>query len=117
MSKHRRKRKHRREEEEQSLQPVSVQNNGENNQFNLNSLSSLIGNVDENQINSLLSSLNINLNDSTLEDGKNENNGVNNVEDRGLLLLNALKPLLNAEKTQILETIMQIYSIGKVISK
>ena len=79
--------------------------------YDLNSISDMINNMDKNQIQDILSNLNID---------KNALNGIdlNSTEDdRGLLLLNTIKPYLNRDKKKMLDTIEKIYTASKLMGK
>lgn len=86
------------------------ENENEKN-YDLNSISDLLNNMDKNQIQDILSKFNI------------DNNSLNEVDlstlnsDRGLLLLNTIKPYLNRDRKRMLETIEKIYTASKMMGK
>ncbi len=102
----------------------SVQeNNGENNfdmsqlgnlfNMNPNQLSGLLNNIDMNQISSMLQGMN---------GGSSGSGGGNTTSSQGsydkrMELLNAMKPLVDAEKSQLIDSIIQIYNISRIMKK
>lgn len=86
------------------------ENENEKN-YDLNSISDLLNNMDKNQIQDILSKFNI------------DNNSLNEVDlstlnsDRGLVLLNTIKPYLNRDRKRMLETIEKIYTASKMMGK
>jgi len=79
--------------------------------YDLNNISELINNMDKNQIQDVLSKLNI------------DQNVLNNVDlgsvgnDRGLLLLTTIKPYLSRDKKKMLEKIEKIYTASRMMGK
>ena len=79
--------------------------------YDLNNISSMINNMDKNQIQDVLSKLNI------------DQNVLNNTDlssigdDRGLLLLTTIKPYLSRDKKKMLETIEKLYTASKMMGK
>jgi histidyl-tRNA synthetase len=79
--------------------------------YDLNKISNMINNMDKNQIQDILSNLNI------------DNNVLNEVDlnstgnDRGLLLLNTIKPYLNKDRKKALEKIEKIYAASRMVGK
>lgn len=80
-------------------------------EYDFNNISDMINNMDKNQIQNVLSKLNI------------DQNALNNVDlgsmgnDRGLLLLTTIKPYLSRDKKKMLETIEKLYTASKMVGK
>ncbi|MDV3427776.1 MAG: hypothetical protein LIR50_12250 [Bacillota bacterium] len=79
--------------------------------FDLNNISDMINNMDKNQIQDVLSKLNIDQN------AFNNVNLSNMDNDRGLLLLTTIKPYLSRDKKKMLETIEKLYTASKMMGK
>jgi hypothetical protein len=75
-----------------------------------NNLANLLSNIDMSQLSDFMSNLGMN----SEEDNANGSTGVN---DKRIELLSAIKPMLDSEKGQILDTIMQLYGISKILKK
>lgn len=122
MGKHK---KHRRRATEENN--VNANSNNVNTNSN-NNLMEMLNNIDKEQISSLLSSMNLgNINldgnnsnefDSN-EDNSNETNNVNNIDnsDKTVQILNAIKPMVNAERGEIIDRLIQLYAISRIIKK
>lgn len=85
--------------------------NKDEKNYDLNKISSMINNMDKNQIQDILSNLNIDnnvLNESDLNSTGN---------DRGLLLLNTIKPYLNKDRKKTLEKLEKIYAASRMVGK
>ena len=104
--------KHKRHNVDIKKEDVPVQK--DNTKPDLSSLSSLLNNVDMSQLTEMMSNLGIN-------PGENVNAAGADVSaprgDRRVEVLTAIRPMLDAEKTQILDTIMQLYGISRVLKK
>lgn len=90
----------------------SVPEQNDSGKFDLAGLSSLLNNVDMSQLTEMMSNLGINQNEE-VNGSPASQTGV----DRRVEVLTALRPMLNAEKTQILDTIMQLYGISRILKK
>lgn len=101
MSKHRGHRHHHNEDNKENT-------NSMNNAGNANDMAQAFNNMDMNQLSSLFSSLNMNPNNMN-PNNMNANN-MNNINDNNIKLLNALRPFLNAQRTDMLDKIIKIYS-------
>lgn len=97
-------------------------NNGfDFNNFDVNNIGSILNNMNPNQLAGLLNGIDINqlkgmfqnFNNGGNQDGKKAQIG----NGRSLELLNAIKPLVNAERSQLIDSIIQIYTISKIIKK
>lgn len=98
MSKHRGHRKHK---------------NENNNPANINNITEMLNNTDTDQLTSLLSSLtggqkNENKASEDIKQDRDEENRA--AVNRNIALLNALKPFLTAQKAEILEKFINIYT-------
>lgn len=68
-------------------------------------INKLLQNVDLNEIMNIMGNLNL-----------PQNNGKKMKREKRIEVLNAVKPLLTAEKSDIVDTIIQLYFIKKIIS-
>lgn len=116
MSKHSHK-KHRNIEQEEVTQ---------NSPINFDNISQMLNNIDQDQIKTLMNSLNINpeimqQNSNTGESNEPEAQDTNmnanrnstiDSDDPGIKLLNAIRPLMAQDKIQILDRILEIYNSG-----
>lgn len=85
--------------------------NVENEKYDFNNISDMINNMDKNQIQDVLSKLNID------ENVLNNTNLSSIGDDRGLLLLTTIKPYLSRDKKKMLEKIEKIYTASKMVGK
>ena len=110
------KKKHRRRRDNDNS---AVTNNNNNN------IMDMLNNIDQEQLQDLLANLNLgNLGSLGSMDNMAEavnsvaaNNSTVNNNDETLQLLYAIKPMVNAEKGAILDRIIQLYSIGRMLTK
>lgn len=80
------------------------------NNMNPNQFSGLLNNVDMNQVSSMLNGLAGN-------GGAGENNAIPPGSDRRVELLNAIKPLVDADKSRMIDSILQLYTITKIMKR
>jgi hypothetical protein len=83
------------------------------NNFNPNQLAGLLNNVDINQLTSMLQGMN--LNSGANANVKSKANTV--INDRRIELLNAIKPLVDSEKSLLIDRIIQLYTISRIVKK
>jgi hypothetical protein len=84
------------------------------NLFNMNpnQLSGLLNNVDLNQLSSMFQGM-----------GGGGSGGSSNVQqpqagsDKRMEMLNAIKPLVDADKSKLIDSIIQIYNISRIMKK
>lgn len=96
------------------------------NPENLNDISSLLNNVDVNQLASMLNNIDISQVSSMLS-GLNSGGSGNENEsrdynqhssgqgDKRVDILNAIKPLMDEEKGNLINSIIQLYTISKIL--
>jgi hypothetical protein len=99
-------------------------NNGSNNfdmsqmgnLFNMdpNQLAGLLNNIDMNQVSSLLQGMN---GGGSGGGGSSSSSAPQGSYDKRLELLNAMKPLVDAEKSQLIDQIIQIYNISRIMKR
>jgi hypothetical protein len=114
--------KHRRKHRDQSGNDF---NNGfDLGNFDLGQMGNLLNNIDPNQLSGLLNNIDMSQLSSMFQGGSPENQGKsssggsNKVSgDRRMELLNALKPMVDADKSRLLDSIIQLYAISKIIKK
>ncbi len=88
------------------------------NLFNMdpNQLSGLLNNIDMNQVNSMLQGMT-----GGSSSGGAGAGGTSSVpqggHDKRMELLNAMKPLVDAEKSRLIDSIIQIYNISRIMKK
>lgn len=114
MGKHRKK--HRREQDNSN-------NSFDFSNFDMSQIGGLLNNVNPNQIAGLLNNVDLNQLSSMFQ-GMNSNEAPNTQVaptigsgDRRVELLNAIKPLVDADKSRIIDTMIQIYAISKIMKK
>lgn len=88
---------------------MSQMNNLLNN-FNPNQLAGMLNNIDMNQISSMLQGMGGSSDQGVPEPAPKSN-------DKRLELLHAMKPLVDAEKSKLIDSIIGIYNLSKVIKK
>jgi hypothetical protein len=76
-----------------------------------NQLAGLLNNIDLNQISSMFQGMNGG------GSGSESTSIPQGGYDKRLELLNAMKPLVDAEKAQLIDSIIQIYNISRIIKK
>lgn len=88
---------------------VNTQNTGlDFSNIDMGQLSNLLNNVDLSQLSSLFGSMNMGPSGSAAPSG---------LGDRRIQLLNAVKPLVPSERADIIDLIMQIYTISKILKR
>ena len=101
------------------------ENNSGKNNFDMSQMGNLL-NMDPNQLSGLLNNVDLNQLSSMFQGmGGGNKGGGSDVssgqqhagQDKRLELLNALKPLVDAEKSQLIDSIIQIYNISRIIKK
>ncbi len=98
-------------------------NNGTNN-FDASQMGNLF-NMDPNQLSGLLNNIDLTQLSSMFQGMGGGGSGGNSAgvggqqvgQDKRMELLNAIKPLVNAEKSQLLDSIIQIYNISRIMKK
>lgn len=98
-------------------------NNSDFNNFDMNNIGSLFNNMNPNQLSSMLNGIDMTQLSSMLQNFNNvpsgDKSGTKNpvVNNRSIDLLNAIKPMVDAEKSQLIESIIQLYNISRIIKK
>lgn len=95
-------------------------NNGfDINNLDLNNIGSLFNNMNPNQLAGLLNNVDINQLKNMFQGASNGQGGRGNQLGgiRSVELLNAMKPLVSAERSQIIDSIIQLYNISQIIKK
>lgn len=106
--------KHRRNIEKSTINNDNIINSTNSN--GNNNLMELLNNIDQEQISSLLSSLNLgNINSAENNDSNSDTN--RNDNDKTLQILNAIKPMVNAERGELIDRLIQLYTISRIINK
>ena len=101
-------------------------NNGKGN-LDMNQMGNLF-NMDPNQLSGLLNNVDLSQLSSMLQGmgGGNSGGGSNSGaapgaqqagQDKRMELLNAIRPLVDAEKSQLIDSIIQIYNISRIMKK
>lgn len=78
----------------------------ESNNFDFGSIANMLNNIDIGQLSSMLGSFN---------SGPSKSHGDVRNEGRAIELLNALKPMLSNERSDIIDMVLQIYVISKIM--
>jgi hypothetical protein len=116
MSRHR---KHYRREESRQEEPRTSEQNLNLNGFDLSSIASLINNIDVNEISSYVNNLNKN-NNSTIKDNP-ENAEGNFEEDEAAMrkneLIRSITNLINADKAELLQIVIQLFAASRNTNK
>ena len=88
------------------------------NLFNMdpNQLSGLLNNVDLSQLSSMLQGMGGG-NSSGSGNSSAAPGGQQEGQDKRMELLNAIRPLVDAEKSQLIDSIIQIYNISRIMKK
>jgi hypothetical protein len=110
MAKHR---KHNRQQGGDNTNNFDMSQMGNLLNMNPNQLSGLLNNVDLNQLSSMFQGMSSN-------SGGSENTGGNVQQpsgDKRMDILNAIRPLVDAEKSQLIDSIIQIYNISRIIKR
>jgi hypothetical protein len=84
------------------------------NNINPNQLSNMLNNIDMNQLSGMLQGFNNQGNENSTNVSGQQQSGVG---DKRIELLNAIKPLVDADKTRIIDSIIQMYTISKIVKK
>ncbi|MCM0649847.1 hypothetical protein NBE98_15885 [Clostridium swellfunianum] len=116
MGKH--NRKHNRNKEDNN------QGNNNLNNFDMGQVGNLL-NMDPSQLSGMLNNIDMNQISSMLQGmgggGSASKGGESNMTqgnyDKRMELLNAMKPLVDAEKSQLIDSIIQIYNISRIMKK
>lgn len=92
------------------------------NNMDPNMLNGLFNNVDMNQLSSILSGMGGNMRGNTNGNTNASNNNISPnaaqpAGDRRIDLLNAIKPLVDAERSNFIDTVIQLYAISKIIKR
>ncbi|MCM8709785.1 hypothetical protein M2651_01955 [Clostridium sp. SYSU_GA19001] len=86
-------------------------NNFDLSNFDMNQMGNLLNNIDMNQLSSIIHGFTGSSNSSSA--GK----APSAISDRRVQLLNAIKPLVDAEKSKLIDSILQIYTITSLMKK
>ena len=89
------------------------------NNFDMNNMGNLFNNINPNQLSGLLNNIDLSQLSSMFQ-GTSENHSPNVQSgggDRRLELLNALKPMVDADKSRMIDSIIQIYNISKIMRR
>ncbi|ERI89407.1 hypothetical protein HMPREF1982_04678 [Clostridiales bacterium oral taxon 876 str. F0540] len=109
-----RSRKHNRQQENSGM------NNFDFSNFDMSQMGNLLNNINPNQLSGLLNNVDLNQVTSMLQ-GMGVNNSPNveqsNYNDKRLELLNAIRPLVDADKSKLIDTMIQIYNISRIVKK
>jgi hypothetical protein len=103
------------------------QNNNSTNNFDMSQMGNLL-NMDPSQLSGLLNNIDLNQLSSMFQGmggGGSGGSSTNSAgqggqqigQDKRMELLNAIKPLVNAERSQLLDSIIQIYNISRIMKK
>ncbi|MFL0267268.1 hypothetical protein [Candidatus Clostridium radicumherbarum] len=95
-------------------------NNGfDINNLDLNNIGSLLNNMNPNQLSGLLNNVDINQFKNMFSGSNNGQGGKGNQigNIRSVELLNAMKPLVNAERSQLIDSIIQLFNISQIMKK
>lgn len=84
------------------------------NNMNPNQLAGMLNNVNLNQLSSMLQGF---MGNNQGVGNITENNNVSSGVDRRIELLNAIKPLVDAEKSKLIDSILQVYTITRIMKK
>ncbi|PRR79104.1 hypothetical protein CLLI_11660 [Clostridium liquoris] len=119
--------KHKRHRKKENIERNNANNNNNNTENNnsgnngSNNIMEMLNNIDEEQISSLLSSLNLNNAnaEANIEDDNTNTNANTSSDnaDKTLQILNAIKPMVNAERGDLIDRLIQLYSISRIINK
>lgn len=113
MSKHSRKHSRQRDDDRGSNFDMNQMGSLFNN-MNPNQLAGLLNNVDMNQLSSMFQGF---MNGNQDGDGTSRSGTAPAGMDRRVELLNAIKPLVDAEKSKLIDSILQVYTITRIIKK
>jgi hypothetical protein len=80
------------------------------NNINPNQLSNMLNNVDMSQLSSMLQGFNA-------PSGKTSSQPQSGSNDKRLELLNAIKPLVDADKSKLIDSIIQMYTISRIVKR
>lgn len=118
--------KHRKKHNKRNVQRTASPNYF--NPENLNDISSLLNNVDVNQLASMLNNIDISQVSSMLSglnsggsgnenenESRNYNQHSSGQGDKRVEILNAIKPLMDEEKGNLINSIIQLYTISKIL--
>lgn len=111
-----------------SKQRKKHNNTNTNNGFDfknldMNNMGNLLNNIDPNQLAGILNGIDINQLKNMFQNfngNQEKGQGVprNSTSNfRSIEILNAIKPLVNAERSQLIDSIIQLYTISKIIKK
>lgn len=90
------------------------------NNVDVNQLASMLNNIDLSQVSSMLSGLNSGGNgNGNGNENENESRNYNQLSsgqgDKRVEILNAIKPLMDEEKGNLISSIIQLYTISKIL--
>jgi hypothetical protein len=124
MSKHKKQKRDREVINSEQVKVKDKENENEAIKPEQNNLASLLNNIDMSQLSDFMSSLGINNKEEDTGSsvaagiGNAVGNGIGTgVNDRRLEVMSALRPMLDTDKVQILDTIIQLYGISKILKK
>lgn len=92
-----------------------------NNNFDINQIGNLFSNMDPNQLTGLLNNVDLDqlssMVQSFMNGGQNENNVSFKGMDKRIEILNAMKPLVDNDKSKLIDSILQIYNITRLMKR
>ena len=100
-------------------------NNGMNN-FDMSQIGGLLNNMNPNQLSGLLNNIDLNQLSSMFKgmggggSGGSTSSGSGEQQvghDKRMEILNSIRPLVNSERSQLLDSIIQIYNISRIMKK
>ena len=103
----------------------SQQESNNKNNFDMSQMGSLL-NMDPNQLSGLLNNIDLNQLSSMFKGmGGGGSGGSSSTEpgasqvgqDKRMDILNAIKPLVNSERSQLIDSIIQIYNISRIMKR
>lgn len=88
-----------------------------NNNSNLGNIANLLKDIDINQVLSLLNSVDISQLSSLFGAASSNNTGTNLQKKRSkeIEVLNAIKPMVSSQRGELIDIILQIYSISRIL--
>lgn len=82
----------------------------ESNNFDFSNIANMLNNIDIGQLSSLLGSFNPG---SSEDDKRSRSSGRGG--EKAIELLNALKPVVNSDRAEIIDMVIQMYVISKIL--
>ncbi|SKA80836.1 hypothetical protein SAMN05428976_104121 [Clostridium sp. USBA 49] len=92
-----------------------------NNNFDINQIGNLFSNMDPNQLTGLLNNVDLSQLSSMVQNFMSGEQTENNVSfkemDKRIEILNAMKPLVDSDKSKLIDSILQIYNITRLMKR